>query len=67
MTLILFAPASTKWFKDVKTENPKGTVQVDFVTFIVQSCFDQYSFGSRVISDIFCGAGFESNGPKDTR
>ena len=25
---------------DVKTENPEGTAQVDFVTFIVQSYFD---------------------------
>ena len=33
--------ASTKWLQDdVKTENPEGTAQVDFVTFIVQSYFD---------------------------
>ena len=25
---------------DVRTENPEGTAQVDFVTFIVQSYFD---------------------------
>ena len=25
---------------DVKTENPEGTAQVDFVTFIVQSYFN---------------------------
>ena len=41
MTFLLFAPASTKWLQDdVKTENPEGTAQVDFVTFIVQSYFD---------------------------
>ena len=41
MTFLLFAPASTKWLQDdVKTENPEGTTQVDFVTFIVQSYFD---------------------------
>ena len=40
MTFLLFAPASTKWLQDdVKTENPEGTTQVDFVTFIVQSYF----------------------------
>ena len=33
MTFLLFALART-------TENPKGTAQVDFVTFIVQSYFD---------------------------
>ena len=37
---------------DVKTENPDGTAQVDFVTFIEQSYFDTllrfYSFGSVV-------------------
>ena len=41
MTFLLFAPASAKWLHDdVKTENPEGTAQVDFVTFIVQSYFD---------------------------
>ena len=39
---------------DVKTENPEGTPQVDFVTFIVQSYFDtllRYAV-------TFCGAVF---------
>ena len=40
MTFLLFAPASTKWLDDVKTENPERTAQVDFVSFIVQSYFD---------------------------
>ena len=34
----------------VKTENPEGTAQVDFVTFIVQSYFNTLYAGT------FCGA-----------
>ena len=36
------------------TENPEGTVQVDFVTFIVQSYFD--TLLCYVLSVTFCGA-----------
>ena len=43
---------------DVKTENPEGTPQVDFVTlivtFIVQSYLD--TLLRYVLSDTFCGA-----------
>ena len=53
ITFLLFAPASTKWLDDVKTENPEGTAQVDFVTFIaVQSYFD--TLLCYVVT--FCGA-----------
>ena len=38
---------------DVKTENPEGTPQVDFVTFIVQSYFD--TLLRYVLSLTFCG------------
>ena len=38
---------------DVKTENPEGTAQVDFVTFIVQSYFDVLL---RRYAVTFCGA-----------
>ena len=38
----------------VKTENPEGTAQVDFVTFIVQSYFD--TLLRYVLSVTFCGA-----------
>ena len=37
----------------MKTENPGGTAQVDFVTFIVQSYFDTLL---RQLSVTFCGA-----------
>ena len=40
MTFLLFAPASTNGQDDVTTENPEGTAQVDFVTFIMQSYFN---------------------------
>ena len=52
MTFLLFAPASTKinGFDDVRTENPEGTAQVDFVTFIVQLYFDT----RYVLSVTFC-------------
>ena len=43
MTFLLFAPANTKWL----TENPKGTAQVDFVTFIVHSNIED--FQTRII------------------
>ena len=33
-------PQVRNGYDDVKTENPEGTAQVDFVTFIVQSYFD---------------------------
>ena len=33
-------PQVRNGWDDVKTENPEGTAQVDFVTFIVQSHFD---------------------------
>ena len=33
-------PQVRNGWDDVKTENPEGTAQVDFVTFIVQSYFD---------------------------
>ena len=46
MTFLLFALART-------TENPKGTAQVDFVTFIVQSYFDALL---RRYAVTFCGA-----------
>ena len=46
---------------DVKTENPEGTTQADFVTFIVQSYFD------TPCVDILWSSCFESYGPKDTR
>ena len=36
------------------TENPEGTAQVDFVTFIVQSYFD--TLLRYVLSVTFCGA-----------
>ena len=36
------------------TENPEGTAQVDFVTFIVQSQFD--TLLRYVLSVTFCGA-----------
>ena len=39
---------------DVKTENPEGTPQVDFVTFIVQAYFD--TLLRYVLSLTFCGA-----------
>ena len=55
MTFLLFAPASTKWLQDdVKTENPEGTAQVDFVTFIVQSYLD--TLLRYVLSVTFWGA-----------
>ena len=38
----------------MKTENPEGTAQVDFVTFIVQSYFD--TLLRYVLSVTFCGA-----------
>ena len=38
-------------FRLVKTENPEGTAQVDFVTFIATLIL-LYSFALRVISDI---------------
>ena len=65
MTFLLFAPASTKWLGyDVKTENPEGTAQVGFVTFIVQPHFD--TLLRFVLSVTFFGAvGFERHGPKD--
>ena len=47
MTFLLFALART-------TENPKGTAQVDFVTFIVQSYFD--TLLRYVLPVTFCGA-----------
>ena len=51
---------------DVKTEHPEGTAQVDFATFIVQSCFD--TFLRYVLrSDILWSSCYESYGPKDTR
>ena len=65
MTFLLFAPASTKWLDDVKTENPERTAQVDFVSFIVQSYILRYSFALG--SDILWSSCFESYGPKDTR
>ena len=43
--------------KYVKTENPEGTAQVDFVTFIATLIF-RYSFASRVISDILWSSFF---------
>ena len=45
------------------TENPEGTTQVDFVTFIVQS----YSDTLALRSDVLWNSCFESYGPKDTR
>ena len=36
------------------TEHPKGTAQVDYVTFIVQSYFDILLY--YVLSVTFCGA-----------
>ena len=33
-------PQVRNGWDDVKTENPEGTAQVDFVTFIVQSYFN---------------------------
>ena len=39
---------------DVKTENPKGTTQVDFVTFIVQAYFD--TLLRYMLPGTFCGA-----------
>ena len=33
-------PQVRNGWDDVKTENPEGTAQVDFVTFILQSYFD---------------------------
>ena len=58
MTFLLFAPASKRWLGWRKTENPEGSAQVHFVTFIVQSYFDwrRYSFALRVISDILGAA-----------
>ena len=51
---LLFAPASTYGQDDVKKENPEGTPQVDFVTFIVQSSFD--TLLRYVLSVTFSGA-----------
>ena len=48
------------------TENPEGTSQVDFVTFIVQSYFDTLLRYVCVISDILWSNCFYSYGPKDT-
>ena len=39
---------------DVKTENPEGIAQVDFVTFIVQSYVD--TLLRYVLTVTFCGA-----------
>ena len=46
-------PQVRNGYDDVKTENPKGTAQVDFVTFIVQSYFDTLL---RRYAVTFCGA-----------
>ena len=54
MTFPLFMPASTRWFGLCKTENPEGTDEVDFVTFIVQSDFD--TLLCYELSVTFCGA-----------
>ena len=40
MTFFCLRPQVRDGQDDVKTENPEGTAQVDFVTFIVQSYFD---------------------------
>ena len=52
MTFYCLRPQVRNGYDDVKIENPEGTAQVDFVTFIVQSYFDtllRYAV-------IFCGA-----------
>ena len=63
MTFLLLRPQVRDGQDDVKTENPEGTAQVDFATFIVQLHFDtllRYVF-------ILWSSCFESYGPKDTR
>ena len=40
ITFLLFAPEVRNGLDDLKTENPEGTAQVAFMTFIVQSYLD---------------------------
>ena len=54
MTFHCLHPKVQNGWSDVKTENPEGTAQVDFVTFIVMSYFD--SLLRYVLTVTFCGA-----------
>ena len=52
MTTLILRPQVRNGYDDVKTENPEGTAQVHFVTFIEQSYFDNL----LRYAVTFCGA-----------
>ena len=56
MTFLLFAPQVRNGQDDVKTEDLEESAQVDFVTFIVQSYFEQDTLLRQVLSVTFRGA-----------
>ena len=66
MTVLLFAPASTKWLGwrgDRKSQRDRlgRFCDINFAVIL------RYSFAPRVISDILWSSCFEIYGPKDTR